>query len=149
ALARFASLELRGQQISDAGVRALAESPHARALTTLNLRDNRISDEGVSALAWSPHLASLTCLDVSAGLGMGQVSLVGVRRIAESAYLRDLVTLRLTTTPNTSDSCAEPLLEPGRLPNLRDLVLNVARTEQLVERFRARGVELTTFYAGD
>ena len=63
----------------------------------------------------------------------------------------NLVTLRLTVAPGSSNNAAEPLLEPSRLPRLRDLVLNVSLMTNvgLVERFRARGVELTTSYGGD
>jgi len=151
ALVRFSSLELLSQHVGDAGVQALAASPHARGLTTLNLRDNRIGDAGLAAVAGSPHLANLTCLDLSAAIGQGLFTLDGVRRLADSPFLSNLATLRLTVAPGSSDGAAEPFLHAGRLPKLRDLVLNVSLMTNvgLVERFRARGVELTTHYAGD
>src|SRR5262249_52508619 len=116
-----------------------------------NLRNNRLTDEGVAALAHSQHLANLTCLDLSTAILVSRYGAIGVRRIAESQHLRNLETLRLQVSGGTAESVADPLLEPGRLPKLRDLVLNVApvRHSELVDRFRARGVELTTFYAGD
>lgn len=151
ALGRFTSLEFISQGIGDDGVEALAASPHARGLTTLNLRGNLFGEAGVVALATSPSMANLTSLDLLANPNPGQdlCGGTGVRRLAESPYLRNLVTLRLLVSSAESEAVVEPLLEPGRLPALRDLVMNVTRTEKVLERFRARGVELTSFYAGD
>jgi uncharacterized protein (TIGR02996 family) len=151
AFARFTSLELLSESIGDRGATALADSPHARQLTTLSLRNNYLTDAGVAALAGSPFLANLTHLDLaSAALTFTQHHYgdAAVRRVAESPYLQNLVTLRLYVH-DLSHTATESLLDPGRLPKLRDLVLNVTRTNELVERFRARGVELTLAYHGD
>jgi uncharacterized protein (TIGR02996 family) len=148
-LGRLSKLELISQEIIEYGAVALAASPGARRLRTLSLRNNHLTDNAVAALADSPHLAGLTSLDLGGHLVMHTpYGVAGATRVVRSARLRNLVTLRLTVV-GWAGEVAEALLEPGRLPKLRELVLNVPRTDELVARFRARGVEFTTFYGGD
>jgi hypothetical protein len=59
------SLNLSFNHLFDAGLRALADSPHLAGLTTLSLRRNQIGPEGGLALADSPHLGRLTRLDLT------------------------------------------------------------------------------------
>jgi uncharacterized protein (TIGR02996 family) len=150
ALLRLETLDLYQCLVQDGGARALAHSANARNLKTLCLRSNHIGYDGVRALAASPHLAGLTCLDLGGNdLGGDRIADI-IRAIAESAHLQGLVTLRLDVVRLRQPEIAAPLLAPGRLPRLRDLVLGVITAgSEVVERFRARGVELTTHYHAD
>lgn len=58
-LSRMIALDLFGQQIGDAGVRALAESPHLGRLVWLDLGANRIGPAGLDALLASKRLPRL------------------------------------------------------------------------------------------
>ena len=148
ALARFTSLELPSCGIGDVGAIALAESPHARQLRTLNLRTNVIGDAGVLALAGSPHLSELTSLDLYGITFQGNYGVEAALRLVESPFLRNLVTLRISPSGSAGE-VAEALRNPRLLPKLRDLVVNVPRSDDLLAGLRARGVELTGFYGGD
>ncbi len=80
--ARFA-LELGSNDLGDAGVKALARSPHMASLTSLGLSNNGLGDGGAKALAGSPHMARLTELDVSSNL----ISDEGIEALKQSRYL--------------------------------------------------------------
>jgi uncharacterized protein (TIGR02996 family) len=64
-LRRLSTLRLWIGRVSNAGVKALAEWPHAAGLRELDLNINPISDTGAYALADSPYLTNITRLDLT------------------------------------------------------------------------------------
>jgi hypothetical protein len=57
-------LKLRGNSLTDEGVKALAQSPILANVLALNLSDNAIGDAGAQALAESPYLQNLLYLSI-------------------------------------------------------------------------------------
>jgi Ran GTPase-activating protein (RanGAP) involved in mRNA processing and transport len=64
-LALLSSLDLRSCNLGDAEAAALARCGWLRTVRRLGLRDNDVTSAGVRALADSPHLGNLTDLDLS------------------------------------------------------------------------------------
>jgi uncharacterized protein (TIGR02996 family) len=82
----------RGEGLTPAGLRRLAESPNVEALTTLVLNCNgRIRAEGVQALAVSPRLTRLTGLT----LRLCKIGDEGVAALAASPLLGRLRSLNI------------------------------------------------------
>ena len=54
-----------GTKVTDAGVRALAASPHLTGLQVLRLESHGIQGTGALALAESPYLTNLRVLDLT------------------------------------------------------------------------------------
>jgi uncharacterized protein (TIGR02996 family) len=61
---RLAAAQGSGAKVTDAGVRALAASPHLARLRCLDLRGQDISDAGAAALVEAPALGRLEFLDL-------------------------------------------------------------------------------------
>jgi hypothetical protein len=93
--------------MTDAGVRALALSPHVRGLKQLDLgcepsflvralqtETDRVTDAGVRALAGAPSLAGLRYLSLQGH----RITDDGARAIAESPHLAQLGHLNLRDT---------------------------------------------------
>jgi hypothetical protein len=59
-------LDLGNNYLEDAGVAALAGSPHLANLTHLSLWFTAVGSAGARALAGSPHLSNLVELDLNA-----------------------------------------------------------------------------------
>jgi uncharacterized protein (TIGR02996 family) len=91
--ARVRGLGMLYCTMKHAGMRGIAESPHARNLAELEMTGGgvRIGNEGLAILANAPAMANLTHL-VMEGNGIGTV---GVEALANSPYLRRLVSLSL------------------------------------------------------
>src|SRR5262249_14828710 len=68
------------------GARALAESPHVAGLRDLVLQYGTVGDEGAAALPNSPHLVGLLRLD----LRRNGIGVAGAAALAASPYLRRL-----------------------------------------------------------
>lgn len=103
-LAGITSLGVRGD-LGDAGVVALAASPHLSSLRCLELGSNYLQDAGVQALASSPHLANLTRLSLS----FTAVGSPGAATLANSPHLDRLADLDLTANgslPETEGAAA-------------------------------------------
>src|SRR5262249_39138799 len=77
------ALSFNGNNISDEGARALAQSNHLPRLTSLRLDNNNIGPEGARALADSPQLAGLTHLNLNGNHIGGE----GARALAASPHL--------------------------------------------------------------
>jgi hypothetical protein len=103
-LAGITSLGVRGD-LGDAGVVALAASPHLSSLRCLELGSNYLQDAGVQALVSSPHLANLTRLSLS----FTAVGSPGAATLANSPHLDRLADLDLTANgslPETEGAAA-------------------------------------------
>jgi uncharacterized protein (TIGR02996 family) len=117
-LAQLRGLDLRGNDLGNGGVAALALSPfldalrklaltrngigsigvqalvttgHLRHLETLGVKENGLGDGGVEVLAGSPNLPRLTSLDLS----RNGITDRGARLLADSPCLEHLTSLRL------------------------------------------------------
>jgi len=91
-LANLTYLSLWGNNIGNAGARALARSPHIARLTHLNLWSNSIGNAGARSLAASRHFANLTHLD----LAQNNIGNTGARAlVADSSRLTRLTDLLL------------------------------------------------------
>jgi Ran GTPase-activating protein (RanGAP) involved in mRNA processing and transport len=112
------SLNLGANTIGDAGVKALAESPHLQSLTSLDLGDNYIGEEGAKALAESPHLQNLTLLD----LEFNDIGDAGAKALVASPYLKNLTSLNLEYN-YIGDAGAKALAASPYLKNLTSLDL--------------------------
>jgi uncharacterized protein (TIGR02996 family) len=102
---RIRSLDMFGSAITAAGVRAIAQSPHAAGLEKLRVGSNDFvgvpPNRGLSvvadhtaiaeAVARSPHLAGLKELDIA----WRRMGLAGVEALARSPHLKNLRRLRL------------------------------------------------------
>src|SRR5262249_8531015 len=97
----LASLDLSGNQVGDAGVRALALSANAAGLRKLRLMTCGVTDTGAVALA-SPHLAGLQELD----LNNSSVTDDGARALAESPHLAGLKSLGLRYSQVGTAGCS-------------------------------------------
>jgi hypothetical protein len=87
-------LGLDHAQVGDAGVAALAASPHLGRLQALDLGNNPITDEGVEALARSETLKRLTHLTVSReGLADAPISEGALQRLRHAPNLPRLISL--------------------------------------------------------
>jgi Ran GTPase-activating protein (RanGAP) involved in mRNA processing and transport len=81
------TLRLESDTIRDAGARHLAGSAQFPALTELYLHDCGLTDAGVKAIAKSPHLKNLELLDLSSNWTVGHAGAVA---LVESPYLKHL-----------------------------------------------------------
>jgi uncharacterized protein (TIGR02996 family) len=90
-LGRLTELSLTDNGIGSTGVRAMVARAHLCGLETLGLAGNHLRDGGVEALASSPNLPRLTRLDLS----RNDVTDRGAELLAASAYLGSLTSLRL------------------------------------------------------
>lgn len=91
------SLNLRCNQIRDAGVKALVQSPHLRSLENLDLRVNLLGDAGVQAVACSSLLPRLRTLDLA--FNDGRITDAGWRALAAAPDLAQLRWLCLASNP--------------------------------------------------
>jgi uncharacterized protein (TIGR02996 family) len=118
-LGRLRRLELEGTPlVGDAGIAALASSPHSAGLQMLELKYFHFGEDGLSALIAAPHFISLRELDLSSSggprssrryealvnatwfgrltaLSFGTSSKVFVETLAHSSQSRNLTALRL------------------------------------------------------
>ena len=90
-----------GNRIGNAGLEALAASPHLVQLRELKLRHNVIATAGIRALAGSPIVEKLRLLD----LDSNQIFEDGAELLAESAKLGNLRTLSLDWTRAGTARC--------------------------------------------
>jgi hypothetical protein len=87
--------EFDPNDLGDAGVAALADSPNVSGLVSLSLGETGVGDAGVEALAASPHLPRLKELYLDFNERIG---LVGAWSLAQSPYLSELQILALEGT---------------------------------------------------
>jgi len=90
-LAGLVALDLKYNELGDAGAVALALSPHLTNLRELDLSCNEIGDAGAEALAKSPHLTNLRELDLSSN----ELGDAGAAALALSPHLTNLRVLNL------------------------------------------------------
>jgi Ran GTPase-activating protein (RanGAP) involved in mRNA processing and transport len=139
-----ANLDLQRNELSDAGVKALAAMPGLSRVVRLDLSFNQIGDKGAKALAESPHLAQLEELGLyyndvgpagvealfSGGLprlarinlGSNPVKAEGIKRLAAALGAENLTSLSLMFG-EFGDASAAVLARSPRLANLRSLDL--------------------------
>jgi uncharacterized protein (TIGR02996 family) len=78
------SLDLSGNDVNDAGVRAVVESRPLARLHTLRLAGNHIGDGGVAALAGSPLLRRILARDARLDLRSNAIGPAGAEVLARS-----------------------------------------------------------------
>ncbi len=121
---RLTWLDLEGNNLRAAGVRALARLQKPGRLTYLNLSNNGLDDEAVVALASSPLLAQVQTLD----LKNNSVGRRGAEALANSPFLGQLAHLDLSY--NRLESTPLSLWTTSlRLPSLRILHLGNNRID--------------------
>mmetsp|Transcript_30602 Transcript_30602/g.98301 ORF Transcript_30602/g.98301 Transcript_30602/m.98301 type:complete len:534 (+) Transcript_30602:116-1717(+) len=136
-LGSLQKLNLRGNQIGDAGMNALAgalASGSLGSLKELNLSDNEIGDAGVSALAGavaSGSLGSLTGSKLHVGLGLGynqvgDAGMIALSRAIASGSMANLRVLGLTANKisDAGMSAFAEAVRSGSLAALQDLRLD-------------------------
>jgi uncharacterized protein (TIGR02996 family) len=102
-LRRITRLGMRGCHVGPAGMKALAESPHAAGLRYLALSgggysaETRLGPKGVQMLARSANLSGLTALVLTGQ----EIGLGGVQALADSPHLGNLRHLDLSGNPFT------------------------------------------------
>jgi uncharacterized protein (TIGR02996 family) len=111
-------LDLGSRVIRDAGVAALAASPHCHRLVTLDLSRNGIQERGAAKLADTPHLKRLTTLI----LHYNVIGEAGVTALASNRHLNRLTTLDLSRTA-VREPAAIALAKSPRLTQLLELHL--------------------------
>jgi uncharacterized protein (TIGR02996 family) len=119
---RLGSLDLTRNQITDAGARALAESPSLAGLRKLALWGNQLSDEGLRALVQSPNLTALTHLQLGVYGSRSALTDASLRALAQSPYTPRLATLDLEGSL-VGDAGLEALAGYRHLDALRQLNL--------------------------
>jgi uncharacterized protein (TIGR02996 family) len=142
-LVEVTALELAGNGISDAGAKALAESPYLQNLVVLDLSSNSIGPKGAEALAASPVLRNLRRLDLS----RNKIGSRGGHALARSPHLGRLVNLRLSDCKIFDKAArtlaASPSLSSGpcfRIEVLKGNGLRLTGNQALHERWGV-GVE--------
>jgi uncharacterized protein (TIGR02996 family) len=124
-LARLEVLDLGFNDITDQGLRTLADISHLVNLRELSLNDNRqIGTPGVRALADSPHFAQLRRLDLS-GNGLSETAL---KVLINGESLKQLDSLALEGN-NIGDGGVEALARSDLLRRIlaRSPALNLGR----------------------
>jgi uncharacterized protein (TIGR02996 family) len=150
-LPALTALRVRGT-MDDTWLSGLANCPELLRLGELDCFGCLFSDTGVAALARSPHVRNLSSLSLC--LNQDRLNEATIRAVVESPHLEKLVSLRISTGASLSVRLTEAFGIPGRLPNLRELVLNLREydppaKQALVDRFQARGVRLVSKYPRD
>jgi uncharacterized protein (TIGR02996 family) len=103
-VAGLTGLNLRCNQLRDAGVEALVQSPHLRSLEQLDLRANLLTDAGMQSLATSPLLGRLRILDLA--YNDGRITDAGWMTLAAAADLTHLRWLCLAGNPMSETTTA-------------------------------------------
>lgn len=86
-LHRLRRLSMRSTAGSDAGLAALAESPHLRRIEELGLGSNRVGPAGLAALAKAPWLAGMRVLDLEMNPVVDPAPLVNAAATAHLTHL--------------------------------------------------------------
>jgi uncharacterized protein (TIGR02996 family) len=105
--------------VTDAGLHALAESPHLGRLTALGLSRNNITDDGLSALAAAPWLCGLSVLI----LGSNGLTGRGLRPLLEAPHPPRLTSLFLSDNA-LGDRAIEALARSPLLQEVTSLALS-------------------------
>jgi uncharacterized protein (TIGR02996 family) len=131
---RLRWLDLHGNRITGAGVRALCASTRLKDLRELDLSDNWIDDAGAEALAGCPHLGRLCGL----ALSQNAITNVGALALASSPLLRQLEGLFLSRNPiwKKGASALRQAAQEAGLPQRRDNDFWVDPGRSRRERFR-------------
>lgn len=142
-LSRLRSLELRSNQLGNAGLRTLLSSPHLTNLESLTVYSNNISNEGVAFLAQLPNLKMLTELRIA----WNEINDKATESIVESQTLGEITSLRLDGS--FSDQTLRLIAGSPRFRNLQKLTLNGDYSDELrspaISGFSDRGLqELST-----
>jgi uncharacterized protein (TIGR02996 family) len=137
-LAGLVALDLKYNELGDAGAEALAKSPHLTNLRKLVLYCNGIGEAGAVALAQSPHLTNLRVLNLEFN-GIGDA---GAEALAKSPHLTNLRVLNLEFN-GIGDAGAEALAKSPHLTNLRELNLRDNRIGKAGAEALAQSPHLT------
>jgi uncharacterized protein (TIGR02996 family) len=113
------ALDLRDNQLGDAGVRGLLAPGNFTRLRSLNLASNGLSLAAMATIAACPELTSLTELRV----GREHHSTIRMRELAESPYLTNLRVLDASHGSMQDGAEALALSRAAFLPRLRALHL--------------------------
>jgi uncharacterized protein (TIGR02996 family) len=106
-LRRVRELDLSSTVLGDLGSTHLARSPHLERLAALDLGFTDLGDGGLKILADSPALDGLRSLRLNDDPVLGPV---GIRALADSAHLSELIDLDLSGC-GLSDAVLRPLFE--------------------------------------
>lgn len=128
--------------VGDSGCRFLAGAERFGSLTALELPNNDLTAAGVEALAGSPHLVRLRALDLQGGSNStNTVGDAGVRHLAGSATFKQLTDLNLTCNGVTDEGVRALLASPhlGALARL-NLPMNALTDAALVALAESDGL---------
>jgi uncharacterized protein (TIGR02996 family) len=121
-LAGLRVLDVSGNDVSDAGVRAVVRSRFLTRLHTFRVHGNRIGDAGVAELAGSALLGRILSRNPRLDLRQNSISPHGVEVLASSPQLRKAVGLDLSGN-DLYDAGAFALARSENLNGLRRLAL--------------------------
>jgi hypothetical protein len=127
--AGLTSLDVSGNDIGEAGVRAALDSPSFARLHTLNLSRNPIGDAGATALARSPLLVRMVARQAKLelrGHAGGPIGAAGASALANSPAMAHCAALDLTGN-DIGDAGLAALAGSSRLSEVR--VLKLARNQ--------------------
>jgi uncharacterized protein (TIGR02996 family) len=116
------ALDLSGNIVNDAGVRAVVESRSLGRLTGLKLTENHIGDAGVAVLVGSALFRRMLARDPRVDLRANEIGPAGAAVLARSAAMKSAVTIDLTRN-SLGDAGVEALLGGPHLAGVRVLRL--------------------------
>lgn len=138
-LSRLRSIELRSNELGNAGLRTLLSSPHLTNLESLTIYSNGISNEGVTFLSQLPNLKSLTELKIA----WNEIDDKATAAIVDSQTLGEITSLRLDG--DFTDQTLRLIAGSPRFRNLKKLTLNGDYSNELrapaISGFSERGLE--------
>jgi len=135
-LSHIRELDLSGNELGNRGPILLTKSKHLGRLEALDLSFNEFGDRGLQLFANSPVCGGLRSLQITDN---GRFGVPGLRALAQSQYLTDLV--RLDVSGNSlSDRAVRTLFDESATRTLRQLLLHGNRlgdtgTAAFVESF--------------
>lgn len=117
-LSKLRSIELRGNQLGNAGLRTLLDSPHLTNLRSLTVYSNQLTDEAIAHLARLPVLSGLTELRIA----WNTLSDAATGHLVASPTLGEVTSLRIDG--NFTDRTLRLIAGTPVFRNLKSLTIN-------------------------